>query len=254
MSTYRVKGGLNNALRRWWPLLILLGWWQLTVSVSNVSPLIVVPPEVVVRQLISPGWMMSSLGWTMGTTVLGLALGMVMGVALSLASWWSRMVRAMVTPSAMMLRTAPIVAFIPAIAAIVGYNSKTVLVVAAVFSFFPTFVFVSAGLAKTPLGSNDLLQVLGARRASHLLYLAMPSAVPGILLALRISAPGAILGALGAEFLVGPKGLGSLLRETQFNLQTDRSWAIGVAVTVISLLSYQLASLMDRVIGQRFVA
>jgi putative hydroxymethylpyrimidine transport system permease protein len=253
MSSRRTINRVAAAVLNCWPFVLLVALWQFYVVTSNASAIIAVPPSAVVEQMLSPNWMLESLASTLKTTFLGLTLGMAMGILLSVAAWWSRVLGAVVTPSAMMLRTAPIVAFIPAIAAIVGYNNNTVLVVAGVFSFFPTFVFTAAGLAKTPPGSRDLLQVLGATRFQYLVRLALPSAVPGILLSLRISASGAVLGALAAEFLVGPTGLGSLLRATQFNVETDRSWAIGLVVAVVSLTSYQLATLAERVIGNRFL-
>jgi putative hydroxymethylpyrimidine transport system permease protein len=242
----------GRLLRRWWPLIALVAGWQLSLSIGSVSPVIAATPVHVLDVLTAPSWLLGSLLWTLGTTMLGLCSGLALGAVLALVSWWSGFVETLVTPLALVMRTAPIVGFLPVIGSLVGYNGWTVIVVAAIISFFPAFVFVSAGLRKTPAGSDDLLRVLGAQRAMRLRHLALPACVPGLALAVRLSATTAMLGALGAEFLVGNRGLGHLLRETQYNLQTARSWAIGLVVAAFSLLIYSLATRLQHWSQHRF--
>ena len=84
-----------------------------------------------------------------------------------------------------------------------------------IITFFPSFVFTTAGLRDLPHGSQDLFSVLGASRRATLRRLALPAAVPNMAIALRLAAAHAILAAMIAEFLMGTTGLGYLFAVTK---------------------------------------
>jgi NitT/TauT family transport system permease protein len=145
--------------------------------------------------------------------------------------------------------TVPIVVIIPAVASIIGFNRWTVVIVAVLLSFFPVFVLAASGLHYRPAGADDVFSALGATRTKRLRYLALPSAVPNLMTAVRISAAACFLGALVAEWLVGTSGLGALFRESRALLQPARAWGaiiVGVIVSVAAYLTAYRAELRGR--------
>ena len=62
----------------------------------------------------------------------------------------------------MLFSSVPVVALIPVIARLLGYDTSTVLAIVVIITFFPSFVFASSGLRSPPPGSEDLFRVLGA--------------------------------------------------------------------------------------------
>jgi ABC-type nitrate/sulfonate/bicarbonate transport system permease component len=162
-----------------WTIVGLLVVWQVWVSLAHVEALVAPTPAAVVGDIIkNPGIYISSTVVTLWIAVVGLVLGMLLGALLALLAYFSPLLSGLVTPLAMVVRTVPVVAIIPVIARMLGYGQNTLVGVAIVISFFPSFVLLSSGLRDLPAGSSDLFAVLGAGRLTRLVRLALPSAVP----------------------------------------------------------------------------
>jgi NitT/TauT family transport system permease protein len=184
--------------------------------------------------------------------VVGLAIGMLAGVALAIGAWLSPTVSALIEPSVLVIPTVPIVVVIPIVASLVGFNRWTVVLVAVLLSFFPVFVLATSGLRYRPAGADDVFSALGASRWKRLRYLALPSAVPNLMTAVRISAAACFLGALVAEWLVGTSGLGELFRESRALLQPQRAWGAIVVAVVVSVAAYLAAYRVELRVRERW--
>jgi NitT/TauT family transport system permease protein len=186
------------------------------------------------------------LGWTLAMAAGGLVVGMALGSGLAVAVWASRIASGMITPFALVMRSVPVVAMIPVLARVLGYGWVTVLVITSVVSFFPAFVFVGARLRDAPQATSDLMAVLGAGRSTVLRLLLLPHAVPGLLVAFRLTAPTAVLAAMLAEYLMGGRGLGTLFAQSVSFYQPDRAWGTALVATVVSVACFVAARAVER--------
>ena len=91
---------------------------------------------------------------------------------LAIAAWFSPIAAGLLNPLTVLFSSVPVVALIPVIARLLGYDTSTVLAIVVIITFFPSFVFASSGLGALPPGSEDLFHVLGASRFAVLLRLA----------------------------------------------------------------------------------
>jgi NitT/TauT family transport system permease protein len=103
----------------------------------------------------------------------------------------------------------------------------------------------------TPPGADGVFDALGSSRGTRLLRLALPSAVPNLLVAIRIAAANSILAALIAEYLIGTVGLGRLFADAQSQSLTPRAWAASLVATALSVAAYALARRLER-LGKNF--
>jgi sulfonate transport system permease protein len=234
----RARRALSWPMRFWAVGLVIVAW-QLWIWLRHV-PQIVAPGPLGVAKYIgaNPGLYLTQGLITSESAIGGLVLGLIAAVLLAVAAWLSPAMSGLVGPAVMVIPTVPIVVIIPMVAALIGFNRWTVLTVAVLLSFFPVFVLATSGLRYRPAGAADVFAVLGASRLKQLRYLALPSAVPNLLTAVRISAASCFLGALVAEWLVGTSGLGALYREALDLLQPDRSWGAIVIGIVVSVAAY----------------
>jgi putative hydroxymethylpyrimidine transport system permease protein len=233
--------------------LLLVGAWQAWITIFNIHPLVMPSPTEVFKELFgNPTFYVSDLVATVKHASIGLALGTLLGFALAVASWFSPLLGGMVSTPAVLLRATPIAALTPIIARMFGYNENSVIAVAVLISFFPTYVFVASGLRGVSPISNELFSVLHAGRLTRLRLLALPSAVPSLLLALRVSGPIAVLGALVAEWLIGVEGLGALLSISRFTYQVSIVWAGAILGTLLGVLTFSGANLLERVGRERW--
>lgn len=238
--------GVGRAASRYWGLVLLLAIWQLYVSTQNLNAIVVPSPGAVFGDLITnPTAYLPHLWSTVRVALVGLVLGVSLGTGAAIVAWMSPLLSGMVTPPAMVLRSVPVVAMIPVIARLLGYDVRTIVAITVIISFFPAFVFTASGLRDLPNGSADVFSVLGAGRLSRLRRLALPAAVPNLLIAIRLSAANCVLAALVAEFLMGTEGLGYLFVRTRSEMNMGRSWGAALVATAVSVTAFMVAARLE---------
>lgn len=236
-----------RALRHSWGVLVLLLAWQLWVSLAGLDVIVMPGPLVVLRDLAAaPEVYLAATAQTVLLAIIGLVLGMAFGTALAVLCWLSRLLAGLLTPLGIVFASVPVVALIPVLARIFGYDQRTVVVIVVIISFFPAFVFTGAGLRALPPGSDDLFRVLGAGTFRRLRLLAAPAAFPDWAVALRIAGANAVLAAMVAEFLMGTGGLGHLFHAARTDLAMERALGASAVATVVSVLGFLAASRVER--------
>jgi NitT/TauT family transport system permease protein len=205
------------------------------------------PPLAVFVDLVGkPEAYVGPVAATLGITLIGTICGLALGFIFAIASWFSRIVGGLLLPLGLILSSIPVVCLIPVLARIFGYGEPTVGVIVVVLTFFPAFIYTSGGLRALPPNTADLFKVLGARRLTLLLRLALPAAAPNMMTALRIAAAQSIIAAMVGEFLMGASGLGHMFVVTHQDLDMDRAIGAALLAAVISTLGYGLTSLAEK--------
>jgi ABC-type nitrate/sulfonate/bicarbonate transport system permease component len=244
--------GIGRVAFRLWPVVLVIAVWQAWVSLGDVQRIVAPTPLEVAENVRSqPGIYLSNIGLTLLHAASGLLVGMAVGSLIALFCWFSPLLRGLLTPGAVLLQSVPLVAVVPIMALILGYEPKTVVGVAALLTFFPAFVFVSSGLRATPDGSDDLFRVLGASRSTVLRRLAVPSAVPNVLTALRLCASIVIIAAIIGESLMGVDGLGKMFSQSFQLFDTPKAWGASLMIVTLSVLAYGLSGEIERTTRRR---
>lgn len=244
---------LLRVVEDYWGILLLLVAWQAWVALNRFNPIVLPTPVAVLGDLMShPGVYLDNVGTTVAVACFGLVAGMTVGTVLAVAAWFSPVASGMLNPLAVLFSSVPVVALIPVIARLLGYDTSTVLAIVTIITFFPAFVFASSGLRALPPGSEDLLRVLGASRVHLLLRLALPAAVPNLAIAFKLAAAHAILAAMIAEFLMGTTGLGYLFAKTKSDFNTEQAFGASAVATVISAAAFLGAGWVERRARERY--
>lgn len=244
---------LSGFFSRYWGVIGILVLWQAWVSISGLNAIVLPTPASVAIDLVSnPGLYAASAAKTFAVALLGLIFGLSAGVLLALVAWASRLLNGLLTPLGLIFSCIPVVALIPIIARLLGYDMRTEIAVVAISAFFPTFVFVGAGLRALPPGSDDLFKVFGASRAQRFLRLVLPAAVPNLMIALRLTAPEAILAAILAELLMGTSGLGYMFREAAGRFAMERAFGTSIIATITAVICFGLVMAAERRVEARW--
>jgi len=239
----------------YWPLLLIVGSWQVWISLGHVARIVApAPRDVVVELFAHAGVYFAAGGVTLLVALAGLIIGTALGCVLAVITWFSPFVTGMLTLPAVLITSTPLVALMPVIARLLGYNQRTVIAAAVVITFFPTFVLVASGLRALPPGTADLFTVLGAGRLARLRLLVLPSAIPQLLVALRLSCANCILAALVAEYLMGTSGLGRLFATAESTFDTASAWAACLVATALSVGAFLGSRRLERAARTRFRA
>lgn len=196
--------------------------------------------------------MLTQLTVTLRDASLGYVFGTVTAVIAAMSVVTSRTVEAMFMPVAVVLRSVPLVAMTPLIALALGRGLVSVTVIAGIVTFFPTLVNVVQGLRSAPADSLLLMRAYDASKVTILRKVQVPSALPSLFSAARIAAPGALLGAVLAEWLSTGKGLGFYMLEASTESQYNALWSGVAIITVVSVAIYAAVGLIEIPVLRRF--
>lgn len=235
-----------------WALLLLFAAWQAWVTHAHYNSIVIVSPLAVLQDIAThPQLYIPPAAWTLLFAICGLACGMCAGTLLAVAAWRSQILSGLARPAALLLSTTPVVCLIPLLARIFGYRTRTELVTVAIMTFFPSFVYVGAGLRQLPPMSSELFTVLAASRGKRLLYLAAPAAMPNFAIALRIGAAYSILVTVVAEYLMQTGGLGNMFALTSQEFETEHALGASVVAMMLSIALYAVSSRAEEHIRER---
>lgn len=220
---------------------LLLLAWDTWVRVRDVEPYLMPPPADVGRALWDePGRYAGALSESLVTALAGLVLASTIAFALAVLMSHSRLLERAIYPPALLVKVTPIVAVYPLLVIWFGFGTWPRVVVAALITFFPMLVNAVVGLRAVNPAALDVLRVLDASRAQVFWKLRLPSSLPYVFAALRISVPLSLIGAVVAEFLSGAGGMGQLILIANGDFATDVLFAAvfvlataGIGITAI---------------------
>jgi NitT/TauT family transport system permease protein len=231
--------------------------WDLAVRWTEIEPILLPPPGQVLRA----GWenraSLTEATWvtTLAATV-GLLASVLVGVAASILFSQSRHIRNAFYPYAIFLQTVPIIAIAPLLITWTGYTFQTVVYVALIISLFPIISNVTAGLVAIDRNLADLFQIYHAGRWQVLIRLRIPTAIPYLILGMRISSGLAVIGAIVGDFFVGTggesDGLGTLITSWGARQKTDAVIAAVVAATFVGIVFFAAVNLIGATVFRRF--
>ena len=119
-------------------------------------------------------------------------------------------------------------------------------VLAATFVFFVVFLSTLAGVATVPPQLVSVVRVMGAAPLAVFRKVVVPSALPFILTALRLTIPAALIGAVIGEFISSNRGVGDLINAASSRYATAEVFAgIGSLLVVVLCMNAGL-SLLER--------
>ncbi len=236
-----------------WAVAGLFVVWQLWVMAAGYNEIVLPTPLRVIGDVVAePGAYVGDTAYTIVMAVGGLVLGMGAGFVLAVVVRSSSLLAGAIGPVALILRSIPLVAVIPVLARLIGYDDRVVLAVTTLIAFFPAFVLTGSGLRMIPSGGAELFQLGGASRWDRLVHLQIPAAVPNLLVSLRLSAATSVLGAMVAEFLVGTRGLGELFSQARIDMEMPRAWGAALIATLLSVAAFSGAARLERWGNERF--
>ncbi len=210
-------------------LAALLLAWEAVVRVQQVPAfLLPAPSRVAARWLSDPAFFLREGGVSLAEALAGLLLGgglaFLAGIAMAHWRWLERAL----LPLAIVAKVTPVVVVAPLFVLWFGFSPLPRVLIAALLTFFPVLVGAVSGLRAAPPAALDVLASLDASRLQETLLLRLPSALPHLFAALKVSATLALLGAVIAEWLGGDRGLGRTILLANANLDTVTTLA-GVA-------------------------
>jgi NitT/TauT family transport system permease protein len=196
---------------------------------------------------------------TLAPTLLGFAIGTLLGALLAAAIVHVRSLDKSLMPWIIASQTVPILAIAPMIIVVLGSIGLTGVLPKAVISTYLSFFPVTVGMVKgfrSPLPIHlDLMRTYDASRWQVFWTLRFPAAVPFLFVSMRIAIAASLVGAIVGELPTGaPAGLGMRMLGGSYYGQTIIIWSALFAAAVVAAALVGLVGLADRLVARRMGA
>ncbi len=188
------------------------------------------------RSLVYHAWI------TLSATLLGFAMGAVLGILLAVAIVHNRAMDRSLMPWVIASQTIPILAIAPMIIVVLNAIGISGLMpkalISTYLSFFPIVVGMVKGLRSPEQIQLDLMHTYNASAAQTFWKLRWPASMPYLFTSLKVAVAISLVGAIVGELPTGAvAGLGARLLAGSYYGQTVQIWAaLFMAAAVAALL------------------
>jgi len=229
-------------------VLVLLAVWTL-VAIFGLGTHGAVPtPWAVLGRMADdgPGLYWSNAVVTLTYAAQGFLWGNLAALAVAAVTLLVPRLGPAVSQLAVISSCVPLTAVGPIVLVVLGGRAPTVFL-AAMTVFFTTLVGALVGVRSADPAALDVVRAYGGNRWHRLAKVQVVAAVPATVNALKIAAPGAMLGAILGEYLGGvDSGLGVVLTLAQQQFDVPRTWALALVTGLLAFAGYGLFSLLGR--------
>lgn len=223
--------------------------WEYGPRLAGVPAYIVPgPAAVAVRLWQTLAVQLQHLGRTAATTLIGLALALVVGVLLALLVVYVRPVKVVLMPALAAFNSIPKIAIAPLFVIWFGLGAEPKVLLAFLLGLFPIFVNSTTGLGEIEPDLLDLARLAGGTELRIFRKVRLMNALPYITDAVKVAFPLALVGSVVGEFIGGNSGVGYLILSAQFNLDTPLVFASLVAITLFTTLGIGLVSVLEHLL------
>ncbi|UHD47196.1 ABC transporter permease [Aureimonas altamirensis] len=204
----------------------------------------------------SPRSLLFHAGVTLSSTLLGFAMGTLLGIALALGILNSRTLDKSLMPWIIASQTIPILAIAPMMIVVLNSVGVTGLVpkalISTYLSFFPVTVGMVKGLRSPDRMHLDLMRTYAASTTQLLYKLRLPASLPFLFASMKVAVAAALVGAIVGELPTGARaGLGARLLAGSYYGQTIQIWSALVMAALMAGCLVAAISLAERAVLAR---
>ncbi len=222
------------------PHQVVVELWNTTVMMSPTSR----------RSLVFHAWI------TLSATLLGFAIGSLLGVLLAVGIVHNRAMDKSVMPWVIASQTIPILAIAPMIIVVLNAIGLSGLLpkalISTYLSFFPIVVGMVKGLRSPEFLQLDLMRTYNASRWQTFWKLRWPSSMPYLFTSMKVAVAISLVGAIVGELPTGAvAGLGARLLAGSYYGQTIQIWSALFMAAAIAACLVGVVGLAHRMVLRR---
>ncbi|MBI4525565.1 MAG: ABC transporter permease [Deltaproteobacteria bacterium] len=221
----------------------LLVIWEVLVEIIRVPAFILPPPRDLYVSLTEKFPIITSHALiTFGEALGGFVLSLVLGVAFAIGVVYSRHMQNTIYPLIVILYAMPKSAFAPLMVIWIGYGLFSKMAIAFLVAFFPIVVNTVVGLKEVEPELLDLARISRGSQFDVFKKIRLPNSLPYMFAGIKVAIVLSVTGAIVAEFVAANEGLGYLILQANYSL--DTAFAL-VNLLILALLSLALFTAVD---------
>ena len=247
-SRFKVPGEGSSALISAVTVVGLLVLWFIVTNAGWVKPLFLPSPQAVFRQFLEyvngttndrPLWQHAAA--SLLRVFSAFALACVTAIPVGIAMGMSRVVRGLFDPPLEFYRPLPPLAYLPLIIIWFGIDELPKVLLIFLSCFAPLALAARAGMRSASAEQINAAYSMGASYMQVIRHVILPSALPEILVGMRIAVGFGWTTLVAAEMVAANVGLGQMVLNASNFLRTD---IVVMGIVVIGAVAYVFDLLM----------
>lgn len=231
------------------PLLLIL-WWYVATKGSANSTIFPAPEKVwdTAVRMLKNGQLQEYTAISTQRAVIGLLLGGGIGLILAILTGLSEMADLLLNTTIQMLRTVPVLAAISLMIIWFGIGEQVKIYMVSFGVFFPIYINTYHGIKNVDKGLVEMGKVYGLNGFKLFTQVIFPSALPSILVGLRLSLGTMWLILVAAETIATDAGIGYMAMSARELMQMDKVVLCIMIYALLGKLSDIIAKLLETIL------
>ncbi|MFG1173090.1 ABC transporter permease [Erwiniaceae bacterium CAU 1747] len=230
---------------------VLIFVWWLATSMGAIKPIFLPGIERVWQRMValaSDGTLQSDIESSLYRILIAFTISSLMSIVIGVLAGCYGLAKAIVEPLVDFVRYMPVVAFVPLTILWTGTDDFQKFLVIWIGTFFQQVLMMIDAVKRVPPDFIGLGRTLGMSDRKILLRIVIPSALPAIWDALRISIGWAWTWLVLAELVASTSGLGYRIVVSQRYFQTDTIIGYILLLGLLGLITDQIMRALERVL------
>lgn len=190
------------------------------------------PAEIFNSMVENKELLLRHTGVTMLEAMIGFVAGTLLGCLAAILFTYFPLLKRAFYPYVIGIKATPVYALGPLLVLWFGNGIWSKAAIAMLVAFFPVLVAAVKGLGSVDSHYRDLFRSLGAGRTQEFLKLRVPCALPYVFPALKVATTFSVVGATIGEFVGASAGIGHLIVNASYYLDTSLMFAGIVAISI----------------------
>ena len=184
-------------------------------------------------------------------TLVGLAIGTILGIIVAIMLWWSEKLSKILDPFLVILNALPKTALAPIIIVWAGAGVKGIVVIAITISIVVTILSAYNYFINVDEEKIKMLKSFGATKSQILFKLILPANVGNIINITKINIGMAWVGVIVGEFLVSRYGLGYLIVYGGQVFKLDLVMMGTFVLAICAWVMYEILNIAEKLYNSR---
>ena len=243
MNDREINGAVRRGVKTAVGILILLAVWQAAARTGIWSAYVLPPPAKVAKALagmVESGVLFRHIGVSFRRVLEGFSIAFFMAMAGGIVVSQKPFAEEYYGGFLEFMRNVPPISLIALLILWFGIGETSKIIIIVLASFFPMYLNIRKGFVS---GSRNLLEVgtvFGLSSWQKFCRIILPSAVPDILVGMRIGLGYSWRAIIGAEMIAAASGLGYLILDAQQMSRSDKVIAGIVTIGTVGILCDKL--------------
>jgi NitT/TauT family transport system permease protein len=228
-------------------LIVFLAAWEYATTASALNAFLFGSPSAIfgfLVQMWQDGSLLIDTRTTAVETLLGFAIGNLLGTVIGLTLWYSRFVSRVVQPFIIALGSIPIIALAPICIIWFGTGLASKVAMATLSVVVVALITAYKGAMTVDIDQINMMRTLGASKRHIFAKLIVPASLGDIFAGLKLTVGFALIGAIVGEFMSSSEGLGhAIFRAGSLYIIPKVFAALVVTIALALCLTYAVGKI-----------